>query len=122
MCAWELIKLPARPHPSPAAALRKAGLASHQGSTVELTLIMGCRRANPEGMSMGELAMGKHVQKRDVLLNPHPLPPTTVWRASPGVMRAGALALPFTCCSIWESRPCTLPGQGRAVPGHGGCR
>ena len=36
--------------------------------------------------------------------------------------QVGELALPLTCCSTWESRPCTLPGQyrlsGLSLQGH----
>lgn len=47
---------------------------------------------------------------------------TTVGRkAGLKVIRAGELALPFTCCSTWENKACILPGQNnRTDPGCGG--
>ena len=42
-------------------------------------------------------------------------------RPSPGVMRAGELALPLTSCSAWEREPCpslaAVLGRGSPAPG-----
>lgn len=41
----------------------------------------------------------------------HPSPPMTNGRAAPGITRMGELAISFTSCNTWESRPCTFLGQ-----------
>lgn len=40
----------------PPAALRRAGLSAHLGTTVELTVVARCRPASSEGVNMRELS------------------------------------------------------------------
>lgn len=102
--------------PSPAAALGGAGPAPPLGSTGRLTLIAEWGRGSPlsqlQGYERGRAGPATCLPCCDIskgeMASP-PLPPSHL-----------QLALTLTCCSTWESRPCTSPGQhSRASYGHG---
>lgn len=48
---------------------------------------------------------------------PHPFSPVAGSTAGPGLLRMGKQAMSLPNCNTLESRPYTLPGQGRAGPG-----
>lgn len=89
------------------------------GSTLEMTLCSGGRRAYTEGIRTGatlpSLICHMEAWGRERCPSPHRLPPVAGERAGPMITRVGKLALTLTSCSTQENRPCTPPGiQTRA--------
>ena len=61
-------------------------------------------------MSLGELASSLGMDKEELPPSP-PLPPVAGNRENTGITGVGELAMYFTECNMWESRPCTSPEQ-----------
>ncbi|MEJ1269492.1 hypothetical protein NN561_000303 [Cricetulus griseus] len=90
---------------SPAAALRRADLAPHLGSTIELNLLMEVNMARD--CKHGDLACPSSAIWRNCSLPyPRPSPPVAGGRAGPEVVRAGELVLPLTNRSTQDSDLC----------------
>lgn len=68
-----------------------------------------------EGMDVEKVALvyWAEVQMRERCLSllSFPSPSMAGRRACPRVTRVGELAMSLTDCNMWESGPCTLPGQ-----------
>lgn len=112
------------PRFSPGGSIQESCLAQE---TVELMLVARIWMSRPGGHKCGRVEPHMHEPTHlpwgdigaEVMphSHPNPSPPPAVRNAAHGAMSSGGLALPFTSCSIQESRPCTSPGQhDRAGP------